>query len=66
MGAKSGEVATVRVPGVTVFTLAAESDLAPQPAIREASIRAARSKLTNFFIFIFSFAVGLIDERIIL
>ena len=75
IGAKSGEVATVSLPAVTTFRLAvvasgfvpvgALAELLPQPARTEASIKAARAKLTIFFIFIFSFAVGLIDGCII-
>ena len=75
IGAKSGEVATVSLPAVTTFRLPVVAsgfapvevlaELLPQPARTEASIKAARTKLTIFFIFIVSFAVGLIDGCII-
>ena len=61
MGAKSGEVATVSLPEVTVFTLELPVELEaelPQPAKTDISIIAARIRDTIFFIFIFSFALG--------
>ena len=68
MGAKSGEVATVRTPGVTVLISAAAAVssaavvevevVLPQPTSIAANISAARIKLTVFFIFIDSFSPG--------